>query len=276
MPLPENFVFSQSSLQDFTDCRRRFQLHYLERVNWPALEAEPVVEHERRMRQGALFHRMTHQQIAGVDSTRMERMAHDEDLRRWWTNYIASAPYDLPGQSFPELFLSGPLGLWRAVAKIDLLVISPNGRVTILDWKTSQKRPPRSWVEKRLQTRMYRYIVTTSAAGLSQAAAIEPEAVEMVYWYADFPDEPERFTYNKSQYDQDKAELVALVNQIDQLEDGDFFKTSNKRHCRFCPYRSLCDRGTYAGQLDDLQEAFGDEDAFEFDINFEQIAEIEF
>jgi hypothetical protein len=45
--------------------------------------------------------------------------------------------------------------------------------------------------------------------------------------------------------------------------------------CRFCVYRSLCNRGVQAGALsENEQEAEGESLGFDFD--FEQIAEIEF
>jgi len=34
--LPAPFTFSQSSLQDYYDCPRRFELRYLSRLIWPA------------------------------------------------------------------------------------------------------------------------------------------------------------------------------------------------------------------------------------------------
>jgi hypothetical protein len=182
----------------------------------------------------------------------------------------------MSGLRFPELYLSAPLFQWRVVAKIDLLVLSPEGKITILDWKTSQRRPPRSWVDERLQTPVYRYIVTASAAGLIDEDEIDPERVEMVYWYSDFPDNPERFSYSKDQYDRDLGELTALAEQIDQLDPDAFDKTQNQRHCRFCPYRSLCNRGDTAGELADLHHDFDDKMDIDFDLSFEQIAEIEF
>ena len=56
MTLPADFQFSQGSLQDYADCPRRFQLGYILRLAWPAVEAEPVLESERRQLQGQAFH----------------------------------------------------------------------------------------------------------------------------------------------------------------------------------------------------------------------------
>ena len=65
--LPPNFQFSQGSLQDFVDCRRRFQLRYIQGVAWPALQTEPAMENERSMQQGARFHHLVHQHLHSHD-----------------------------------------------------------------------------------------------------------------------------------------------------------------------------------------------------------------
>jgi hypothetical protein len=56
MAINPEFQFSQSSLQDYVECSRRFELRYIERLRWPALQSEPVLEQERHMQQGQRFH----------------------------------------------------------------------------------------------------------------------------------------------------------------------------------------------------------------------------
>ena len=92
MSLIENFQFSQASLQDFMDCRRRFQLRYLQHVVWPAVESEPILENERYLQQGARFHHMIQQHLVGVPAESLSGFAREEDLGRWWENYLAFAP----------------------------------------------------------------------------------------------------------------------------------------------------------------------------------------
>ena len=67
MSLPDDFQFSQSSLQDFETCARRFQLRYLRQLSWPAVESEPIQEAERLAQLGADFHRLVHQHLVGID-----------------------------------------------------------------------------------------------------------------------------------------------------------------------------------------------------------------
>lgn len=281
MSLPLDFHFSQGSLQDFVDCARRFQLRYLERIAWPAVPAEPILENERHMQQGELFHLMVQQHLVGVPVARLTAMAQgDTDLAAWWEAYLTAAPADLPGQHFPEVTLSAPLGesgQRRLVAKYDLVVLTPEGQVVIFDWKTARQRAPRRWLAERWQTRVYPYLLLQAGGDLTGGRPLAPEQIEMVYWFAGFPDRPERFIYSAAQAAEDAAALHGLVEQIALLADGEGIwpLTPHEERCRFCVYRSLCERGVEAGRLDEAD--FRDfEPEVEVDLDFEQIAEVEY
>ena len=86
--LPSGFTFSQSSLQDYSDCPRRFQLRYIEQLLWPAVETEPVLENERRQQEGQHFHRMVQQHLIGLPAETLARLANSPTLSRWWGNYL--------------------------------------------------------------------------------------------------------------------------------------------------------------------------------------------
>jgi hypothetical protein len=281
MNLPEGFIFSQGSLQDFVDCRRRFQLRYLIRLAWPALETEPALEAERYLQQGALFHRMVQQHLLGVPVERLSPAVASEDLGRWWSNYLEfHRNLNLSGPSYPEISLSAGLGAYRLEAKYDLVVIRPErsehseAGALIYDWKTSQRRPERRWLAKRLQTRLYPYLLSRAGASLNGGQALPPERIEMVYWFADHPSQPERFVYSAQAFQEDEAYLNDLIGTILRLGDEDFPLTSDLRRCAYCVYRSLCERGARAGDVYQAEVDLGEELALGLD--FEQIAEIEF
>lgn len=281
MPLPSDFHFSQGSLQDFVDCARRFQLRYLDRIAWPAVQAEPILQNERHMQQGELFHLLVQQHLVGVPVERLAAMAQiDADLAAWWQAYLTAAPADLPGRRFPEVTLSAPLGgsgERRLVAKYDLVVLTADGRAVIFDWKTSHHRPPRRWLAGRLQTRVYPYLLLDAGVDLNDGQRLAADRIEMVYWFAGFPDRPERFVYSAQQAAEDEGYLLGLVERIALMAGGEgaFPLTPDEAHCRFCIYRSLCERGIEAGSLDEAD--YRDfEPEIEVDLDFEQIAEIEY
>ena len=292
MMLSPDFQFSQGSLQDYGDCPRRFQLRYLLRLAWPALEAEPALENERHLQQGAAFHRMVHQHGLGIPAERLSGTVTDDDLLRWWHNYLAQPPADLPASRYCEIVLSAPMKGhprggddprgYRLVAKYDLVAVDPGRRAVIVDWKTSRRRPQRRWLVERLQTKVYAYLLVRAGSDLNGGEAVQPEGVEMVYWFANFPNAPERLPYNAAQYRADEVYLASLIQKIEddvqQLGDEDFPLTAEARRCNYCPYRSLCQRGVGAGALagfEDGQEPRDEADSdFDFDLDFEQIAEV--
>lgn len=275
-----DFLFSQANLQDYVDCRRRFQLRHLLQLAWPALEAEPAEEHEQHLRQGETFHRLIHQHRLGIP---VGRLAIEEEgpLAAWWQAYLAAPPPDLPPRQYPELSLSVPLGAHRLVAKLDLVAVEPGRRAVIVDWKTSARRPPAGWLAGRLQTRVYRYVLAQAGAHLNgDSGPWLPQQISMLYWFANDPEHPESMRYDASRMAADGRFLANLAAEIDAAGDDDFPKTDDLQHCRFCPYRSLCDRGAEAGSLHDVDADDVDEprDAFDWDagFDFEQIAEIAF
>lgn len=262
------FTFSQSSLQDYVDCARRFQLRYIERLQWPAIETAPVLENERRQLEGQQFHRMVQQRIIGLPAEKLARMAGSDNLVRWWDNFLAHGP-NLEGfKLYPELTLSAPIEKHRLVAKYDLVAVSPE-KALIFDWKTYHKRPKDEWMSARLQTKVYRALLVAAGSHLNGGKSFTPEQIEMTYWYADFPSEPATFPYTTKQHKRDWVNLFGLVSEIDAKQS--FPLTDDEKKCAYCPYRSFCDRGVAAGAADDV-----DTELLTLDIDIEQIQEIEF
>ncbi|MGA2489824.1 MAG: PD-(D/E)XK nuclease family protein [Anaerolineales bacterium] len=273
--LPPSFTFSQSSLQNYFDCPRRFQLRYIERLAWPSVETEPVLENERRQQEGQLFHHMVQQHLVGLPVEKLTRLASTPDLLRWWKNYL-NHDFNFSGYAqYTELTVAAPVGTHRLLAKYDLIAISPIQKALIIDWKTTHKRPRDEWIAVRMQTRLYRALLVQAGAYLNRGTPIQPEQVEMIYWYADFPSEPASFSYNPAQYKHDWDDLTGMINEIGHHRH--FPLTEDEKKCTYCPFRSYCNRGRKAGifVLEDAEEE-REVNSIEFNLHYEQIAEIEF
>lgn len=277
--LPLDFQFSQGSLQDFVDCPRRFQLRYVRRLRWPSVEAQPVLENERRLRQGAALHRLIRQHLMGIPVDALSRRVSDPDVRRWWRNYQREGPAAVPSELYPEVMLGTRVGDYRLVARYDLVAVDAGRRAVIVDWKTNRRRPRRAWLSERLQTQVYPYVLVQGMDQLEGGRGIEPDSVSLLYWFANFPSEPERFRYDGSQFRASRRRLARvideIVHRIGQASVGELMpRTEDEDRCRICRYRSLCGRGVEAGWVDESQEEPEAEDPFGFDIDFEQIAEL--
>lgn len=273
--LPESFVYSQTSLQDFADCPALFDLRWRRRIKYPAAESEPLELVEAHMERGALFHQMIHQHTIGVPESVIAEAIDDDELAAWWADYLASGLRGLPDKRYAELTLSVPIAERRMVAKLDLLAFEPGREWVILDWKTSLHRPTRANLMARLQTTVYRYALVEAGAALNGGTPIDPAQVKMVYWFANFPDQPEVFTYSAGEHATAGQMLTQMIADIERRDDGEFPLTDDVRRCAYCAYRGLHDRGTKAGAFD-AQELTDDAPEMIPDFTLDQVAEVAF
>jgi hypothetical protein len=129
-------------------------------------------------------------------------------------------------------------------------------------------------LEARLQTRIYPYLLSQAGAQFNNGQPIPADQIEMVYWFANSPGQPEYFPYSTAQHHEDERYLTGLLAQIKRL-DGEYPKTTDEQRCRFCVYRSLCERGIQAGSMYAGQEVdFTDNLGIDWD--FENIDAIAF
>jgi hypothetical protein len=275
MPLPIDFVFSQNNLQDFIDCPRRFQLKYLLHTAWPAPVSEPVEEQERLILLGSQFHRMVHQFHLGIPEEKLSRWIDDPDLKFWWGSFLTNPPANLPEDRQAEIYISMPFEGYRLAAKIDLLAIEKAARAVIVDWKTTHKPPRPGTLLKRVQSLVYPYLVIQTGSILNEFKPFDPEQVSMIYWFPAFSDKSITQKFDQTWLKNTHSHLTAVVNQIQQMNLAVFPLTSNLEKCLFCRYRSLCERGTTAGNLDDVEDEM-EQDEIPLDINFDEIQGIAF
>ena len=276
--LPDDFVFSQSNLQTFVDCPRRFWLTYVQRLPWPAVEAGPVQEYEYIMRLGQAFHRAVQRTEVGIAPELIASQLEDP-LDTWFASYLQYRPRDLPTAVIEvEGVLTIPIQAgsdgpsFRLAAKFDLLAVEPGERAVIVDWKTSRRRTSSPTLRQRLQSQVYPYLVVEASAALPWGP-LAPEQVSMRYWFTAAPDDPATLHYDASQHVANHALLQRLVAQIVAGEsEADFPKVpdteaNRARMCAYCAYRSRCDRGILPGDVDDVADA--EDIIFDPDVNLE-------
>jgi hypothetical protein len=276
LPLPETFAFSQSSLQAYEDCARRFWLSYVEQLPWPAIEASPVQEHEQLVRLGSRFHLLIQRAEVGIDPDLLAA-GLEPPLDAWFSAYLRHRPADLPTQfveaervltiPFPNFGFSlfelreearpAIQNPFRLAAKYDLIAAADDGRVVIIDWKSTRQRTDPATLRRRLQTLVYPYVLVEASARLPWGP-VEPEQVEMRYWFTSAPAQPVVFRYDREQHAAAHNRLHALLDEIlAGAVEADFpmapdTEINRKRFCRFCVYRSRCNRGITAGDVTEV------------------------
>lgn len=280
------FYFSQHSLADFVACPRRFYLRHIAHQAWPLIESAPwgmdALTYREYLRKGALLHQWIERYWLGLESAEskvlsaegrspastlgttpsalstqhLQPHAQDPELSVWWARFLAEDFSALPPQRLPELALVAPLGDARLYGRFDLLAFDDapqsagRGDVVIVDWKTlrGERAPSEAFLRRRVQTRVYLYVLATAGAPYNGGRALAPEQCVMRYWLANFPEQPwVEIRYSQAAYDADRAWLLDLAQDCARraasanAEDA-FEKTADERQCTYCTFRTLCRR----------------------------------
>jgi RecB family exonuclease len=276
MLIETNFVFSANSLQDYLDCPRRFELKYLLKQNWPAEESEPVLEFEHNAELGNRFHRMVHQYLNGVPQEILLASIQDAALHEWFANFHAFYSSRKFVQIFSEFSLRAVINQSPLVAVCDLIALTADGNLWILDWKTSAKKTRREKLIDRVQTILYPFIALECGNRIFPDFQPRAENIHMAYLFVQYPaDNLLTFDYSPDSHQQNRAFLTATIEEILSKEPGTFECTAEARRCRFCVYRSLCERGITAGNLAELEDASDLQDTLS-NLDFDAQEEIAF
>jgi hypothetical protein len=273
----DTLQFTQSNLQDFLDCPRRFQLKTLDKRSWPAAYSLPILEHEIFVELGNQFHVLSHQFFSGVSPVQILSTIEDSRLIEMWDKFLpfAQSLYNLPHYS--EQILAVDYHGTRLAAKYDLVVQHPDLSYQIIDWKTSAKPPSAETLLDRVQTYLYPLVFLLGSSDLFSSSQLEPAQIRLSYWYP-LAAEPEIcFHFSPDAYNEASTKIKKLLVEIDALQSGTvvFPLTDELSRCQFCPFRSLCGRGDQAG-LDNELEIFNDDDLSEWNLDDDQIIELEF
>ena len=150
--ISSDFTFTQSNLQTFNYCRRRFYLRYIRKLIWPAqLVNDPQYAQDRDA--GVRFHQIVHQHFLGLDAALLRKVAEadpDPRLSAWLADFLTSQMPLLDGELFPEALFNTSIANHPLGAKVDLLQIKA-GVVKIFDWKTSRQLPNLAALKKQVR-----------------------------------------------------------------------------------------------------------------------------
>lgn len=268
---------SQSNLQDFSECHRRFQLKVVDDISWPAAYLEPLSQLEQATEIGNKFHQLCHQFFTGIDYESLSLSITDSDLKIMWENFSVFAKDIQTENRFSEIILSIPFLGHQLIAKYDLILKSKENKFMIFDWKTSPRKPSRTILGKRYQTFLYPFILSKAGSSLFRTDQPSPKSISMNYWYPMSSDPEEVFPYSESLFSDNFDHLSAIISEIDKLiESREIFPlTDDRKQCAKCVYRSLCERGVQGGKLDPFSE-IDEEDLSGFHFELDNINEIEY
>ncbi len=264
--LPPEFLFSQHSLSTYQRCPRRFWLRYVEDQPWPLPERGLPPDYQLALQRGVTLHRWIERVLRGVPPERIVPTGDDPRLAEWWQAWLGFDWGTLPDElRVPELPLVCRFGEQRLYARYDLVALERGGRAVVVDWKTLQHVPRPAALRTRLQTRIYLCVLTELGGLVTGGTPVDPQQLEMLYWFANFPESTATVGYSPHAYAADKAELTELMARIASADEAHFVRTDELALCASCNYRTLCER--VVDPTDAAATSWLDEDAdFQIDL----------
>lgn len=239
MPPLDQQHMSQASLSTFQVCPLRFKYRYIDSLFW-SRQWGTAPDERAALERGQQFHLLARRYYEGVDTALHPDPGEPSEFGSWLANLQGFLPRTFGRDYYPEaaLYLTRPD--LRLQAKLDLLVVEPDGRATIYDWKTERRLPRREYRLGSMQTVVYRYLLCTAGGAFSPRGRFAPEHVAMVYWNPSFPHKWERLDYSQAQFEKDAVVLQELVARILRTPPDRFLATTEEKVCRSCEYNPIC------------------------------------
>ena len=273
MPLNPDFQFSANNLQDFKDCPRRFELKYVLKQSWPAEISQPVLEVEKKIELGSQFHTIANQYMCGIPKESITAEIQNNEMKTRFTNFIGFFSNLEKNDYFSEFRLIMPFQGYHLIAIFDVLCLTKDKKMMIIDWKTTTIPPKKEYFKEKIQTVLYPLLAYECRKSIYPLLEITAEDITMKYWFPVFPQNSIDFSSLADHLENDRVYIADMIKEIENTDEGNFFKTDNMKLCKFCQYRSLCERGISAGILD-VKDASLDIEQMTGEISFESSEEI--
>ncbi|ADQ15260.1 PD-(D/E)XK nuclease family protein [Halanaerobium hydrogeniformans] len=259
-----DLYFSQSALEIFNKCRRKFKYRYLDGLYWPS-EWGMKEEFKEDIDRGRKFHLLAERYYnKSIASTVLKE---NNQLQAWFSRLKNYCPLtkNIIAAEQEIRFRNNKL---KFLAKYDLLEYNSEDKsITIYDWKTDHKSLYQKDLVNSIQSRFYLYLMV-EAAYKYFADAYQLEGMpKLLYWNPRYPKEEIKINYNKKDHKKDRDFFEALIEEI--LGQENFDLTDNLNLCRFCEYRPIC-RGKKAEGKELIEEDLN------LDLDWEAVEEMEF
>lgn len=230
------FYYSQNSLNTFSKCPLKFKMQYMEDISWKN-DSPMDIEYYKSIKVGLDFHLICERYFSklplGVEDC-------NKELIKWTKAFKNKMPIQEENVYLPEYEIKMIKNHVKLQAKYDLIIIKPQGKVEIWDWKTENRKLSTKEMEKRLQTIVYTYVIKEKCKELL-GIDINAENIKMIFWQPQYEDENIEINYSQVQHDRNEKFIEEIINNINNYDfQKDFNKELYVKQCRFCEFNYFC------------------------------------
>ncbi|GCD13084.1 PD-(D/E)XK nuclease family protein [Clostridium tagluense] len=236
-----NYVYySQNLLNTFDKCPFRFKIKYLDNIRWKK-DSISDEDYYENMNMGLDFHLIAQRYFSNIPVVIND--SNTELLH--WTNSLREKFTILDENIYlPEYEIKMRKDNIRIQAKYDLIIIKPNNKIEIWDWKTENRKLDYKEVSKRMQAIVYMYILGERSLEIFDRD-ICSENISMKFWQPQFKEDIITINYSESKHRINEEKIMQLTRRLDNYDFSlDFNIELYSKQCKYCEFAGntqVCD-----------------------------------
>lgn len=233
------FLYTQNSISTFKTCPLKFKKRYLDNLKW---DSKTNAEINKQIEIGKEFHLIACRYFLNVD-TELENTENNGALDTWVQNLKYDFPKNPQFRYLPEYKIRMAWNNIRLEANYDLLIISPDNKIEIWDFKTHNEKSNNKNLANKLiesfQTAIYMYVLKNNAK-LLIGDEIKCNDISMHYWQPQPKKIISTISYDAPIYGRHEQLIKNVIEDIFNYDYDAFDKELYKENCRYCEFNWLC------------------------------------
>ncbi|WP_406541490.1 PD-(D/E)XK nuclease family protein [Clostridium ljungdahlii] len=187
----EYFYYSQNSINAFIKCPLKFRLKYLENLSWKR-EGSIEENYYENIKQGLDFHLICERYFAGIPLGKL----NNDDLIKKVNSLKDTFKIDRKNDYLVEYEVKMTKDVMRLQAKYDLILVTPDKKIQIWDWKTENRKLSIEEMKKRVQTLVYMYVLAENVENMF-GFECKLEDITMNFWQPQYENNIITIGYSK-------------------------------------------------------------------------------
>ncbi|WP_320045648.1 PD-(D/E)XK nuclease family protein [uncultured Ilyobacter sp.] len=227
----KNFLYTQSSIGTFIQCPLKFRYRYFE-----GLYGSDDDSLKDSFERGSRFHLLAERYFKGIDTE--GEYIQEKELKELFQKIKEKYPLEANCRYFSEYEIREKTEKIRLMARYDLIILKPNGRVQIVDFKTNKRRLSGKSIEESLQTKIYLYLLKENYKYVFENIR-KIKNIEMVYYQTEYSEENFVVKYDDDLHEKNRAFLNETLENIEVFNFNEYEKTE-VNHCKVCEFKNFC------------------------------------
>lgn len=249
------FYFTQNSIKTFVDCPFKFKKKYIDNIKW-----EIGKDISSKADFGNNFHKVAERYFLGITIDEEELKNYGE-LYDAYMNLKEAFPLTSTNTYMPEYTIRFVDDDIRLESNIDLVIIKPDNKIEIWDWKTNSDLEKAQKYKNSIQTQVYLYSIKRIAKDILNLD-VKFDDITMIYFSPESKLELMKINYSEELNNLYQENISQLIEKIYNYDYQKFVRMEYSKNCSFCEFNLFCDNK----KEDDVE--------FSLDINFDELEEI--